>query len=244
MTNLLEINLEQELMKQNLSTILTPVQLLQHNQYNTLGTLESNDVLRRLGLNKNLSEGKKIHQTIHTNLKQIEKFDKKRVFHISQIEKICNKYMLKFLPISYYKGKIDADLPQKIVNFELIYGEFVTQTNSFIIAPKESFNLQKKPKDPLFFYKINDEYFYLIHKWGNDLNIFNRIKSLLYQFPQSIIFVLMTIFCGILCKFEFFAFGISVYFCFGIFAVVSWFFYLNEPDDTLFPKHVYNLFYD
>lgn len=47
--------------------------------------------------------------------------------------------------------------------------------NTFIMAPKSSFELQEVPKDPLFFYKINEEYYYLIHKWGNDLNIGRRV---------------------------------------------------------------------
>ena len=42
----------------------------------------------------------------------------------------------------------------------------------------ESFNLEKKPKDPMMFYEINNEYFYLIHKWGNDLNVFRAIMPL------------------------------------------------------------------
>lgn len=186
--NILTINLEKELIKQNSKTILTPNQLLQIKQYDTLGSLEQNDVLQRIGLNKNLTIGKDIKQKLNENLKQTEKFDKKRVFHISQIEQICNKYWLKFLPIQYFKGEIDENLPQKITNFELIYGESVSSKNSFIIAPSKSFELQEKLKDPLFFYKINDEYYYLIHKWGNDLNIFNRLKAIIKTYPRSFIF--------------------------------------------------------
>lgn len=47
--------------------------------------------------------------------------------------------------------------------------------NTFIMAPASSFKLEQRPKDPLFFYKINEEYYYLIHKWGNNLSIFRRV---------------------------------------------------------------------
>jgi hypothetical protein len=175
---------KKELLKSNETSILTPYELLQINQFNTLGKLEKDTVLDRLGLNDNIKVGKKISEKRVFHISQIEKFDKKRVFHISQIEKICNKYWLKFLPITYFKGEIDTDLSQKVVKFELIYNEYVTQNSSYIVAPIDSFNLQDNPKDPLFFHKINEEYYYLIHKWGNDLNIFNRIKSLILTFPE------------------------------------------------------------
>lgn len=44
--------------------------------------------------------------------------------------------------------------------------------NYKILAPKESFNLQTRPKDPLLFLELAGGTYYLVHKWGNDLSVF------------------------------------------------------------------------
>jgi hypothetical protein len=105
-------------------------------------------------------------------------FNQERVFHISQIQNICEKYYLRFLNIKHYKGSVDNQIPFKITTFETAHDKKCQQKDMYIIAPAKSFQLEEKPKDPLLFYKINDDYFYLIHKWGNDLSIFNRLKSI------------------------------------------------------------------
>lgn len=92
------------------------------------------------------------------------------VFHISQIEKVCKKYNLRFLNVRHYTGKVCPELANKILNFELANGTAVKRNDCFIVAPKESFTLQKKDRDPLFFVKVADDHYYLVHKWGNDLN--------------------------------------------------------------------------
>jgi hypothetical protein len=49
--------------------------------------------------------------------------------------------------------------------------------NSFrICAPKESFELKERPMDPLMFYPLGDDNFYLVHKWGSDISVWNMIK--------------------------------------------------------------------
>ena len=46
-----------------------------------------------------------------------------------------------------------------------------------IIAPSKAFNLNSYD-DPLLFVPIGNEYYYLIHKWGNDLSTFRKVKYL------------------------------------------------------------------
>lgn len=171
---MITINLEKKLLKQN-KKLVTPKELLLINEYEKMGDLTESDILSRVGLNSNLREGKLIKETIDEKLKQTKKFNKERVFHISQIESICKKYHLRFLQAGYFKGSIDKELPYKLTNFEITYHLKCDSLNTYIVAPKLSFKLQQVPKDPLMFYEINDEYFYLIHKWGNDLNIFRRL---------------------------------------------------------------------
>ena len=218
----LTINLEQALLNENIKTVLTPNELLQIKQYDTIGQIEDNNVFYRLGLDKNIQAGRTIKAISDNNLKEIGKFDSKRVFHISQIEKICNKYMLKFLPIKYFCGEIDVDLPQKVLNFELIYGKSVSEANSYIIAPQSSFKLEERPKDPLLFYKINEEYYYLIHKWGNDLSIFNRFKAIWNKYPKSIVSSLVAL-IPICFGLNLFTFMLTIIYliCFGVYYITD-----------------------
>lgn len=171
------INLEKSLIKEN-KKIALPKELLLINQYDTFSDLAENDVLSRVGLNKTLKDGKIIKEAINFRIEETKKFNQERVFHISQIEGICKKYHLRFLRTRYYKGVIDNELPNRIYNFEIAYDVKCNYSNTSIVAPMNSFELEKKPKDPLMFYRINDEYFYLIHKWGNDLNIFRTLMPM------------------------------------------------------------------
>lgn len=235
----LTINLEKALLKENVKSILTPSELLQVKQYETMGKIEDNSVFYRLGLDKNIVKGKSIKTVAENNLKGIEKFDKKRVFHVSQIEKICNKYLLKFLPISHFRGEIDAELPQKVLNFELIYNENVSQYNSYIIAPSKSFELEERPKDPLLFYKINDEYYYLIHKWGNDLSIFNRINAICCHYPRTIMSAIVAFIIGLF-GFSFITIGLLIIYAVTV-GVTSFFDWIEDDDrEKAWGKFVYN----
>jgi len=192
--NLITVNLEKKLLKEN-RKINTPSELLIIKEYERIGHLEENDALQRVGLHRVAKAGRLLKQERDDKLKQTKEFNKERVFHISQIEAICNKYYLRFLPAHKYNSTIDSDLPNRISTFEVCYRTTCTTRNTYIAAPSESFELKEKDKDPLFFYKINEDYFYLIHKWGNDLSIFRKFKSLLSNtyfcvFLTSFIFTL------------------------------------------------------
>ncbi|MBE15008.1 MAG: hypothetical protein ABNH00_09350 [Dokdonia sp.] len=90
-----------------------------------------------------------------------------RIYHISQIKKICITYRLRFLDTKYFKGKY----PQSALS-EIKYLENKHQTTlgGFkIIAPSKMFVLEKTD-DPLLFAPLGNGYFYLIDRWGNDLH--------------------------------------------------------------------------
>jgi hypothetical protein len=173
----MKINLEKSLIREN-RKLATPKELLLVKEYETNTDLVDNDALSRVGFNEAIKTGKRIKEAINDKKSQTENFKQERVFHISQIKAICEKYYLKFLSAEYYKGIIDKELPTKITNFEAAYGVKCSSTNTKICAPLESFQLQDQPKDPLMFYQINDEYYYLIHKWGNDLSIVRMLYAL------------------------------------------------------------------
>lgn len=175
---MVKLDLEKELLSQN-KRIATPKELLLIKEYETHTNLVHNDALARLGLNETVKTGKLLKEEVDFKKKETFAFDQNRVFHISQIKSICEKYHLKFLPIRYYNGRVDVDLPKKIVHFEAAYNVRCNLLNTRIIAPKESFKLEERPRDPLMFYEINSEYFYLIHKWGTDLNVTRRLLPIL-----------------------------------------------------------------
>lgn len=193
---MLTVNLEKELIRQN-KRVVTSEELLYIKEYDQLAPhLPKDDTLTRVFGETAAEVGMAIKETTEQEKKETEVFNKERVFHISQIETLCKKYHLKFLPSIYYSGTIDKHLPGKISQFEIAYnarcnpwtykpvdeysprrGSYATGGDTFVAAPANSFALEERPKDPLMFYKINESYYYLIHKWGNDINIVRRLYS-------------------------------------------------------------------
>ncbi|SDQ70334.1 hypothetical protein [Flagellimonas zhangzhouensis] len=94
------------------------------------------------------------------------------IFHIDQIKQICIDYRLRFLDSSYFKGEIPQEAISKIKHLEAAHN---TTVQGFkIMAPSRLFRLEDKD-DPLLFAPIGNDYFYLIHKWGNDLHPLRRL---------------------------------------------------------------------
>lgn len=90
-----------------------------------------------------------------------------RIHHLNHIKKICIDYRLRFLDLKYFKGDIPTEAITTIKRLEEQHG---IELNGFkIIAPSRLFKLKDKD-DPLLFASMGNDYFYLIHKWGNDLH--------------------------------------------------------------------------
>ena len=93
------------------------------------------------------------------------------IFHIDQIKKVCIDYRLRFLDIKYFKGDVPKTAFDKI---DALEKEHQTTLDHFkIMAPSILFRL-KKSDDPLLFAPLGNDYFYLIHKWGDDLSGFRK----------------------------------------------------------------------
>ena len=96
-----------------------------------------------------------------------DKLETQRIFHLNQIRKVCIDYRLRFLDLKYFKGNIPKEGIDKITQLEK---EHQTSLEGFkIMAPSVLFRL-KKTDDPLLFVPLGNNYFYLVHKWGNDLS--------------------------------------------------------------------------
>ncbi|WP_299682151.1 hypothetical protein [uncultured Dokdonia sp.] len=119
----------------------------------------------------------------------IDLLDKNRIFHIKQIKKICINYRLRFLDTKYFKGKY----PQKALDeIKYLENKHNTSLHSFkIIAPSKMFVLEKAD-DPLLFAPMGNGYFYLIHKWGNDLHPLRKLSMWPYKsFENLIVFIIL-----------------------------------------------------
>ena len=109
----------------------------------------------------------------------LNKLSKNRIYHIDHIKKVSIDYRLRFLDIKYFKNKLPVEALKHIKKLEK---EHKTKLSEFkIMAPSVLFRLEKKD-DPLLFVPLGNEYYYLIHKWGNDLHPFR--KALMWPFKN------------------------------------------------------------
>ncbi len=116
-----------------------------------------------------------------TNSFVFDELESHRIFHINQIQEICIDYRLRFLNSKYFKGKIPNAAISEIKRLEKLHG---TEIGGFkIMAPSKLFKLEDKD-DPLLFAPIGNGYYYLIHKWGNDLHPLR--KMLVWPFKNVV----------------------------------------------------------
>lgn len=102
----------------------------------------------------------------------IDLLETDRIYHVDQIRDICITYRLRFLDTKYFKNEIPYEALMKIKEMEKDHN---LQMRGFkIVAPSKMFKLENAD-DPLLFAPIGNGYFYLIHKWGNDLNPFRKL---------------------------------------------------------------------
>jgi len=143
---------------------------------------DENKVLEdvQLFLNELIDEDKAIEDTVlkspsdenDFNQLDFDKMESDRIYHISQIEKICVNYRLRFLGSNLFKG----DLPHEaIAEIKRLNKEHDTDLKGFkVMAPSKLFKL-KNADDPILMAPIGNGYYYFIHKWGNDLHPLRRL---------------------------------------------------------------------
>lgn len=102
-----------------------------------------------------------------------DELDTNAIFHISDIKKICVDYRLRFLDTVHFQDNYPAEAVSKINDLENIHNS--TLGGFKIVAPMDVFKL-RKADDPLLFAPMGNGFYYLIHKWGNDVNPFRKLK--------------------------------------------------------------------
>jgi hypothetical protein len=132
-----------------------------------------------------------MHRSIQRNIDlkgrkmELEKLEEQygQIFTVDEIKNLACKYALKFLRSDEYSGEVDVEMLAKIKEFSKESGIDMNgaklQYNFFILAPQAAFVLKNKPdpipRDPILFYRIDENHFRLIHKWGNDLSNWRRL---------------------------------------------------------------------
>jgi hypothetical protein len=89
------------------------------------------------------------------------------IYHLEQIRDVCIRFRLRFLDLKYFKNKLPESALEAVNSIEAKHNTVLTDFK--IMAPSVLFRLERKD-DPLLFVPIGNGYYYLIHKWGNDLH--------------------------------------------------------------------------
>lgn len=225
------VDLEKELTQQNAKSHkdMRNDMLASHanNIFKEMDNAKDVKIFDTLGF-KQFEEGVGVLKHRQKLYKRLEKMDITKVFTLEQIKGICIKYRLRFLPSNLYKGNIDPQLPSKVKEFVMLEGKSVEDYQYYICAPAESFELQARSKDPLLFAKLDEDHYYLIHKWGDDMSVSRAIfnfhrrtethKFLFWFILLSIPVVLL----GIFIDPSFFAFEIGVFLITGNIIADTW----------------------
>lgn len=96
-----------------------------------------------------------------------------QIYTRQEIFVLCKRYRLRFLSTERYVGSIPDNLGAAIAQFQ----DTVKTTRSsgyYICAPKEAF-VQSKPIDPILFYRVAEDRFILVHKWGTDISWWRKV---------------------------------------------------------------------
>ncbi len=116
-----------------------------------------------------------------------------RIIPIHVIEQLCVDYRLRFLDASLFK---DAIPEEAITQIRILESKHGIQLQGFkIAAPSKAFNL-KNYDDPLLFVPIGNSYYYLLHKWGNDLVWYRKL--MVWPVKNSITFIFFCLFISLL----------------------------------------------
>ncbi|MDB3937115.1 hypothetical protein N9373_00125 [Flavobacteriaceae bacterium] len=157
-------------------------ELLKERAKNT-DSNQLSEVLKKIWVESDL-KSTNIKETLNSkndnsyNSLDFDKMDSNKIFHEKTIEKICVDYRLRFLDTNYFKGEYPDDLNRIVLNIENKHNTILK--NFKIIAPSKLFKL-RSPDDPLLFVPIGNGYYYLIHKWGNEMKKFRKLLVLPFK---------------------------------------------------------------
>ncbi len=125
-----------------------------------------------------------------TNHFDFDLLESNKIIHLNTIKKTCINYRLRFLDIDFFKGDLPIEAIDKLKNFEDIHNTRIDKLK--IMAPSIMFRL-KKTDDPILFAPLGNNYFYIIHKWGNDLNGLRKLRMWPFMSLTNLLITLLII---------------------------------------------------
>lgn len=117
-------------------------------------------------ITRRLTEG--TYDEFRLSYEQLDKLDYSLIFNENVIQNIATKYRLRFLDSKLYVGTIPHEAKLKIRKIEENIG--VKFKNFKVLAPASRFKLADSTEDPILFANLGNGAFYMIHKWGDDMN--------------------------------------------------------------------------
>ena len=180
------------------------------------------------------------------NKLKFEEMETKNIFHKDTIKKICVRYRLRFLDSNLFKGEYPKNITKIISDIEKKHN---TNLNNFMImAPSKLFKI-KSPDDPILFIPIGNDYYYLIHKWGEEFNYFRKLLVLPFKNIDNltIFSVLVSVFFALLGKLFIPSLTFSEVFILFLFLVKGFifiFFYTFFLTRKNFSESIWNSKYD
>ena len=180
------------------------------------------------------------------NVLKLDKMKTKNIFHQETIKKICVRYRLRFLDSNLYKGDYPKNITKIIGDLE---NKHDTKLNNFMImAPSKLFKI-KSPDDPILFVPIGNNYYYLIHKWGEEFNYFRKLMVLPFKNIDNltIFSVLVSVLFALLGKLFMPSLTFSEVFILFLFLVKGFifiFFYMFFLTRRNFSESIWNSKYD
>ncbi|MFM1877288.1 MAG: hypothetical protein RLZZ241_154 [Bacteroidota bacterium] len=113
-----------------------------------------------------------------------------KIFHLNHIRTLCIDYRLRFLDLRFFKPELPKEALQAIQNLE---NEHNTRLDALkIVAPSRLFKLKDRD-DPLLFVPLGNDYYYLVHKWGNDLHPLRKVLVWPFKSLPNLIGVLLIV---------------------------------------------------
>ena len=155
-----KVNLHDEMLKYRSKTASEENILL------AVRTILADNERNRQEIRERLASESEAENTLNIDLLETD-----RIFHIGNIRQLCIDYRLRFLESKMYKSGFPEEAVTKVMQLEK---QHQTNLSGFMIAaPSKAFALENYD-DPLLFAPIGNGYYYLVHKWGNDMSLWRK----------------------------------------------------------------------
>ena len=163
-------------------------------------------LLPKTNIEEVLSQTRKKQQTTDTaehlatllasyGLKTVNRFDfdqleTQKIYHLEHIKNVCIDYRLRFLDLKYFKGQLPESAKAEIQKMESAHNTVLSDFK--IMAPSVLFRLERKD-DPLLFVPLGNDYYYLVHKWGNDLHPLRKMMMWPFKSIGNLLLFLLAV---------------------------------------------------